>query len=596
MKKEFCSKRFVAFLLAITFFVTACGSGTSNESSKTSETANESSSQVDTSQASESAPVNLNIQAGTIEELEKEIETELANSIDALNKKWETLSAEINTYELYCSEVDKVTAFYDEIITDTKQMCIMLCEYSAAYAQMVLDSDMSKDDKYDAIKGINDCIYEDACDEINDEIYDGLLDDINDYYYDGIIDDAQKDQEYKDWYDVSSKEYSQWYDTSSDVYSLYYDTASDIYSFYYNMSGEIYSGDFDRAQKVMDKFKKKIEKMKSKGSSSNITDATFDLTVRSADTIEDLEQVVEEHVAECIQAIKDEWTAFSTENNTIDKYVENVEKVEEFYKHVEDATEQVLTLEKEYAVSYAELVLASDVSDKDKYNDAEIIKDSIYDDACDAIKDSIYDDLLKEMKDYYYEGIVKDAKDAMNYSDWSELRSNEYSCWSDTRSAVYSEYSDTRSDVYSFCSDLRTELYKGDLDGAKKEVEDFKEKLSKGGTSKDSAVDGSSKTETDKDEGEEPTEDLVDGMRPEFKEAMDSYEEFYDSYCVFMKKYKENPTDTTLLAEYADLTTKAVEVNKKFEAWDDGTMNDAETKYYVEVSTRVSKNLLEVAQ
>ncbi len=34
------------------------------------------------------------------------------------------------------------------------------------------------------------------------------------------------------------------------------------------------------------------------------------------------------------------------------------------------------------------------------------------------------------------------------------------------------------------------------------------------------------------------SDELVDGMRPEFKAAMDSYEEFYDDYCELMKKYE----------------------------------------------------------
>lgn len=33
------------------------------------------------------------------------------------------------------------------------------------------------------------------------------------------------------------------------------------------------------------------------------------------------------------------------------------------------------------------------------------------------------------------------------------------------------------------------------------------------------------------------------GLRPEFKEAMDAYEDFYGEYCDFMVKYKENPSD-----------------------------------------------------
>ena len=93
---------------------------------------------------------------------------------------------------------------------------------------------------------------------------------------------------------------------------------------------------------------------------------------------------------------------------------------------------------------------------------------------------------------------------------------------------------------------------------------------------------------------EETAPELVDGMRPAFKEAMDSYEAFYNEYCDFMKEYSENPSDLTLLAKYSELMAKAVEVDEAFEKWDEGEMNDAELKYYLEVSNRVMQKLVEL--
>ena len=95
---------------------------------------------------------------------------------------------------------------------------------------------------------------------------------------------------------------------------------------------------------------------------------------------------------------------------------------------------------------------------------------------------------------------------------------------------------------------------------------------------------------------EEAPAETVDGMRPEFKAAMDSYEAFYNEYCEFMKKYMENPTDLTLLGEYADMMSKSTEMNQTFEAWNEADMNDAELAYYLEVNNRVAQKLLEVAQ
>lgn len=91
--------------------------------------------------------------------------------------------------------------------------------------------------------------------------------------------------------------------------------------------------------------------------------------------------------------------------------------------------------------------------------------------------------------------------------------------------------------------------------------------------------------------------ELIDGMRPEFKQAMDSYEEFMNEYCEFMKKYAESDgTDVGLLADYASYMSKYADVVEDFEAWDDGEMNTAETAYYLDVQTRISKKLLEVVE
>lgn len=87
---------------------------------------------------------------------------------------------------------------------------------------------------------------------------------------------------------------------------------------------------------------------------------------------------------------------------------------------------------------------------------------------------------------------------------------------------------------------------------------------------------------------------LVDGMRPEFKEAMDAYEDFYEDYVAFMKKYKANPTDLSLLSDYADMMADAADMDKKFKTWDQGEMNSAELSYYMDVNARVLKMLADV--
>lgn len=417
----------------------------------------------------------------SIDELEALIEEQLSNSIDTLSTQWKNLSMEIDTYKKYVDNSKKVSAFYQTIIAETEQLCIMLLEYSAIYARMILDSDMKAEDKYDAIGGINDCLYDDACDEINDEIYGGILDDMKDFFYEGIIDDAKKEISYNDWYDVSSKEYNQWYDASSEVYSIYYDTASDIYSFYYDMSSKLYNQDFDRAEKLYNRFLEKVKEAKGIETDSSISNATFDTTLRTANNVEELEDVVDTHVSECVQALKNEWKSLSNDINNFDKFTKNIDTIEGFHTHIEDSSSQIFVMICNYGVLYSELILKSNSSEKDMYKDFEDFKNCIYEDACELVKEEIYEDLLEEIKDYYYEGIIKDEKDNIEYSDWSDARGDSYSWWSDARSEVYESWSDTRNDLYDFYSNIRSKLYSKDINKANKELQDFKNKVSKMG-------------------------------------------------------------------------------------------------------------------
>lgn len=85
----------------------------------------------------------------------------------------------------------------------------------------------------------------------------------------------------------------------------------------------------------------------------------------------------------------------------------------------------------------------------------------------------------------------------------------------------------------------------------------------------------------------------ADVIRPEFKEAMDSYEAFYDEYCDFIKKYKANPSDLKLLTKYADMVEQLEDMNEKFEDWEDNDLSDTELKYYLEVNNRISQKMID---
>lgn len=86
----------------------------------------------------------------------------------------------------------------------------------------------------------------------------------------------------------------------------------------------------------------------------------------------------------------------------------------------------------------------------------------------------------------------------------------------------------------------------------------------------------------------------VDGIRPSFKEAMDSYEAFFDEYCDFMKKYNDNPSSPTLLADYAKFATQYAETMDKLDSMGEEDMSPQELQYYTDTMNRINTKLADV--
>lgn len=124
-------------------------------------------------------------------------------------------------------------------------------------------------------------------------------------------------------------------------------------------------------------------------------------------------------------------------------------------------------------------------------------------------------------------------------------------------------------------------------------------KNSDAGTSEPATTEPSTETtapsESNATETKPNDTDLVDGMRKDFKDAMDSYEAFMDEYVAFMKKYSDNPSDVGLLADYTKYMSKYADMVEKFDKWESEDLNDVELAYYIDVQARVSKKLLDVA-
>ena len=91
----------------------------------------------------------------------------------------------------------------------------------------------------------------------------------------------------------------------------------------------------------------------------------------------------------------------------------------------------------------------------------------------------------------------------------------------------------------------------------------------------------------------EPQKASDDTIRPEVKEAIDSYEQFIDRYCEFMAR--EDYGDMKWLSDYAKWLEDYSKMQKKFDAINDGDLTTAENNYYTEVMLRCSSKLLQTA-
>ena len=103
----------------------------------------------------------------------------------------------------------------------------------------------------------------------------------------------------------------------------------------------------------------------------------------------------------------------------------------------------------------------------------------------------------------------------------------------------------------------------------------------------------------DSDSGDSDADDSDSGdsdeISPEFKKTMDDYEAWFDHYCEVMKKYQEDPSDMELLTEMTSLLSEETEMLDQMENMDESEMTNAELAYYLEVTARIEKKLLEVA-
>lgn len=350
---------------------------------------------------------------------------------------------------------------------------------------------------------------------------------------------------------------------------------------------EMYEDEYVYFKKVSDS----QEIMQSSNADDKQKTGTEDGKLKSTDTAfadySDLEIEIETEVENTLAGLNAEWEELSVSVDGYQSYMENMEKIKDFYEKVYSTSQNLCIRMCEYSIEYAEAVLASGNSVDDMYLALEGIYDLIYDNMGDEIYDGIYDGILDEMYDVLYGNALDDKPDGVEYSEWSDARSDEYQMWSDTRADTYEQWSDYRSDVYGFWSDMRSEVFSGDFERANEKVSKFREKVEKmqgkAVAAEDAVTDETMAGASNANE-----------VTPEFKEAMDSYEAFFDEYAEFMKKYSESDNPTAMLGDYSSMMTRYAETMEKLDEIDEDSLSAADALYYTEVMARINQKLMSV--
>ena len=285
-------KHIIALLMAFTLVlsVTACGTQSTTEANTTTNTiTDEPSSTLDTDNVqaeisseqtvsdeepnpvsepdptpeSDSAPEpDPTPEPDSFDALEANVLKDVEDCATGLTAEMEALAEEIDTFEKYTNNADKVESFYIKACTESSLLSICLMEHAVTYAEFIINSNDDFDDKYDNLDELYDCVYDDAGDEFYDGIYDGVLDEMYDVFYDGLLDDAYDSVPYDEWLDARSDEYEWWLDARSDAYEIWLDTRSDIYEFWLDLRSATFAKDSDEINEIIEDFIENIEDLK----------------------------------------------------------------------------------------------------------------------------------------------------------------------------------------------------------------------------------------------------------------------------------------------------------------------------------------------
>lgn len=163
-------KKKIAIILAILTLtsITACGQSNGNNSSSKTESSysssdnskSEKSSHKESTSNTEDTTVveettkkpessSTKKDVSTLDGIEATVSEDVENTISGLEKEFDSLKSEIDTYDKYLQNTSEIEDFYNKIVKTNEDVCIRLYEYALEYANNVVNSNSDSYDKYD---------------------------------------------------------------------------------------------------------------------------------------------------------------------------------------------------------------------------------------------------------------------------------------------------------------------------------------------------------------------------------------------------------------------------------------------------------------
>ncbi len=206
-------------------------------------------------------------------------------------------------------------------------------------------------------------------------------------------------------------------------------------------------------------------------SKDNATDNTG-----SATGLDELKGLVSKDIEDTFTALTAEYETLVTEIDTFNN--ENTNKIETYYAQILADTKALCIRICEYSVDYAKMILSSDRSNDDKYDDLDGLHDYIRFDVDVEIREGMGSfGIVNDIKDFYG-GIIDDAYDDRPYDDdWhvvkSDLRHWKTDAWDDIHDTL------SFSDADDFLSDMKHALSGDDVKKAEDTLDAFQDYIEK---------------------------------------------------------------------------------------------------------------------